>query len=226
MDTQIPQHIGFIIDGNRRWAKAKGLSVNEGHRIGAKNVETIARACFSLGIPSVTCYVFSQENWERNQKEVSFLMNLFQKSIKKYIKEFDAESIKINIIGEENKLSQPIKDLIAESRRIAPKVVKGNLNLALNYGGQSEIVSICRKIAREEKAINQENIEKNLYLANQPPVDLIIRTSGEMRLSGFLLWQSAYAEFYFCKKYWPAFTVKDLKLAIQDYTKRKRNFGK
>jgi len=226
MNNQIPRHIGFIVDGNRRWAKAKGLSINEGHRIGSKNLETIARACFSLGIPSVTFYVFSTENWKRSKREVNFLMNLFQRQIHGYIKEFGKEGIRVNVIGEKDKLTKPIKNLIAQNQQNIIKNIKGNLNLALNYGGQEEIVSACQKLVQESKAINKENIKKNLYLADQPSVDLIIRTSGEVRLSGFLLWQSAYAEFYFSKKYWPAFTGKDLKTALRNYATRKRRFGK
>lgn len=226
MNTLIPQHIGFIVDGNRRWARSKGLSVNEGHKIGAQNIETIARACFALGISSTTFYVFSTENWKRSSKEVEFLMKLFQKKIKGYIETFKKEGVKINIIGEKDKLAKPLGEIIAESQKNNIKGIKGNLNLALNYGGQAEIISICHKLLREGKNINQENIDKNLYLADQPPVDLIIRTSGERRLSGFLLWQSAYSELYFSKKYWPEFTPKDLELALEDYAQRKRRFGK
>ncbi len=226
MNTQIPQHIGFIVDGNRRWAKENGLSVNEGHDAGRKNLYVIAKSCFSLGISSVTFYVFSTENWNRSQKEIGFLMGLFEKHIKGYIKDCAKEGIKVNIIGEKNRLTDSIKKIITENQKNNIKIIKGNLNLALNYGGQDEIVSICQRLVKNGKNISKENIEKNLYLIGQPPVDLIIRTSGEVRLSGFLLWQSAYAEFYFSKKYWPAFTVKDLKLVIGDYVKRKRRFGK
>ena len=214
----LPQHIGFIVDGNRRWAKENKLSANEGHNIGRQNLYTIAKNCFTLGVSSVTFYVFSTENWERSQKEVGFLMG--------YITECAKDGIKVNIIGEKNRLTNPIQKIITENQKHTIKSIKGNLNLALNYGGQAEIISICQKLIQEGKNINQENVDKNLYLADQPPVDLIIRTSGEMRLSGFLLWQSAYSELYFSKKYWPEFTSKDLKLALSDYAKRKRRFGK
>lgn len=226
MENQIPQHIGFVVDGNRRWAKTNGLSVNDGHRAGCENIETIARACFVLGIPSVTFYVFSTENWNRNAQEVNFLMNLFKKRIAQYILKFSQENIKINIIGEKDRLSQPLKNIIAQANRKTLVTIKGNLNLALNYGGQAEIISICRKLVREGKVISKAAINRNLYLANQPPVDLIIRTSGEMRLSGFLLWQSAYAELYFSKKYWPEFNTADLQSALKDYSSRQRRFGK
>jgi len=222
----LPRHIGFIVDGNRRWARAKGMSVNEGHKRGAKNLEIIAKACFALGIPSVTFYIFSTENWQRSKLEVNFLMNLFQKQIAKYIKEFNQEDIAVNIIGEKEGLTGPIKKLIGNNRQNSIKTIKGNLNLALNYGGQDEIVSICQNLVKNNQTISRENIEKNLYLANQPPADLIIRTSGEIRLSGFLLWQSAYSELYFSKKYWPDFTPRDLQLAIREYSKRVRRFGK
>ena len=222
----LPRHIGFIVDGNRRWARAKGMSVNEGHKRGAKNLEIIAKACFALGIPSVTFYIFSTENWQRSKLEVNFLMNLFQKQIAKYIKEFNQEDIAVNIIGEKEGLTGPIKKLIGNNRQNSIKTIKGNLNLALNYGGQDEIVSICQNLVKNNQTISRENIEKNLYLANQPPVDLIIRTSGEIRLSGFLLWQSTYSELYFSKKYWPDFTPRDLQLAIREYSKRVRRFGK
>jgi len=195
--------------------------VNEGHKTGAQNIENIARVCFSLGIPSVTFYVFSTENWNRSRKEVNFLMNLFEKKINKYIQEFGKENIRVNIIGEKDKLTEPLKKIILQCRKSTIEITKGNLNLALNYGGQAEIISICRKLVREGKVINKENIEKNLYLAGQPPPDLIIRTSGEMRLSGFLLWQSAYAEFYFSNKYWPEFNANDLELALRDFLKGK-----
>lgn len=226
MNNQIPRHIGFIVDGNRRWAGTKGLSINEGHRRGAKNLEIIAKACFALGIPSVTFYVFSTENWQRSKSEVNFLMNLFQKQIAKYIKEFNQENIAVNIIGEKDGLTGPIKKLIDNSRQNSIKAIKGNLNLALNYGGQDEIVSICQNLVKAGKKISRENIEKNLYLTSQPSVDLIIRTSGEIRLSGFLSWQSAYSELYFSKKYWPDFTSRDLQLALGEYSKRARRFGK
>jgi undecaprenyl diphosphate synthase len=222
----LPRHIGFIVDGNRRWARAKGMSINEGHKKGAKNLEIIAKACFALGVPSVTFYIFSTENWQRSKLEVNFLMNFFQKQIVKYIKKFNQEDIAVNIIGEKDGLTGPIKKLIGNNRQNSIKTIKGNLNLALNYGGQDEIVSICQNLVENNQTISRENIEKNLYLANQPPVDLIIRTSGEIRLSGFLLWQSTYAELYFSKKYWPDFTPRDLQLAIGEYSKRVRRFGK
>lgn len=222
----LPRHIGFIVDGNRRWARAKGMSINEGHKKGAKNLEIIAKACFALGVPSVTFYIFSTENWQRSKLEVNFLMNFFQKQIVKYIKKFNQEDIAVNIIGEKDGLTGPIKKLIGNNRQNSIKTIKGNLNLALNYGGQDEIVSICQNLVENNQTISRENIEKNLYLANQPPVDLTIRTSGEIRLSGFLLWQSTYAELYFSKKYWPDFTPRDLQLAIGEYSKRVRRFGK
>ena len=228
----LPKHIAIIMDGNRRWAKAKGLPVALGHKEGAKTLEKIVRYAKKVGIKYITVYAFSTENWKRTEEEVSALMNLMQSYLDDYSKRADSENIKVNILGSRQGLSKKMTELIEKCM----ERTKGNtgitFNIALNYGGRDELVYAMKKIAEkvQNKEINIEDINEqlisdNLYTTAQPDPDLLIRTSGELRLSNFLPWQLAYTEFVFVEKNWPDFDEQDLDEAIEIYQKRNRKFG-
>ena len=228
----LPKHIAIIMDGNRRWAKAKGLPVALGHKEGAKTLEKIVRYAKKVGIKYITVYALSTENWKRTEEEVSALMNLMQSYLDDYSKRADSENIKVNILGSRQGLSKKMTELIEKCM----ERTKGNtgitFNIALNYGGRDELVYAMKKIAEkvQNKEINIEDINEqlisdNLYTTAQPDPDLLIRTSGELRLSNFLPWQLAYTEFVFVEKNWPDFDEQDLDEAIEKYKKRNRKFG-
>jgi undecaprenyl diphosphate synthase len=225
----VPEHIAVIMDGNRRWAKKRGLSATSGHKEGYENFKKITKACQKMGVKVLTVYAFSVENWKRSKMEVSFLMNLMAESLKKEIGLFKENNIKLNIIGQKEKLPQKTKDAIDR----AEEETKNNddlvLNIAISYGGRQEIIDAVKKIIKEKinpDKVDEKVIADHLYTANQPDPDFVIRTSGEMRLSGFLPWQTVYSELYFSEKLWPDFKEKDLKKAIAEFRRRGRRFGK
>lgn len=229
---ELPKSIAIIMDGNRRWAKEKGLPVSLGHKEGAKTLEKIVRYANHIGIKYITVYAFSTENWKRTEEEVSSLMKLFQSYLDDYSKRADSENIKVKIIGNRQGLSKKMKDSIEKCMERTKNNTGITFNIALNYGGRDEIIYAVKNIAKKvkEEAINIEDIvEKtisdNLYTKNQPDPDLLIRTSGEQRLSNFLPWQLVYTEFLFIDKYWPDFNEEDLENAIEVYKKRNRKFG-
>ena len=228
----LPQHIAIIMDGNRRWAKAKGLPVAFGHKEGAKTLEKIVRYAKKVGIKYITVYAFSTENWKRNEEEVSTLMNLMQSYLDDYSKRADSENIKVNILGSRQKLSEKMINSVEKCMEKTKNNTGITFNIALNYGGRDEIVkavkNIAQKVQNDEmklEDITEQTISDNLYTKNQPDPDLLIRTSGEIRLSNFLPWQLVYAEFVFVEKNWPDFDEKDLDEAIEIYQKRNRKFG-
>lgn len=228
----LPQHIAIIMDGNRRWAKAKGLPVAFGHKEGAKTLEKIVRYAKKIGIKYITVYAFSTENWKRNEEEVSTLMNLMQSYLDDYSKRADSENIKVNILGSRQKLSEKMINSVEKCMEKTKNNTGITFNIALNYGGRDEIVkavkNIAQKVQNDEmklEDITEQTISDNLYTKNQPDPDLLIRTSGEIRLSNFLPWQLVYAEFVFIEKNWPDFNEKDLDEAIEIYQKRNRKFG-
>lgn len=228
----LPQHIAIIMDGNRRWAKAKGLPVAFGHKEGAKTLEKIVRYAKKIGIKYITVYAFSTENWKRNEEEVSTLMNLMQSYLDDYSKRADSENIKVNILGSRQKLSEKMINSVEKCMEKTKNNTGITFNIALNYGGRDEIVkavkNIAQKVQNDEmklEDITEQTISDNLYTKNQPDPDLLIRTSGEIRLSNFLPWQLVYAEFIFIEKNWPDFNEKDLDEAIEIYQKRNRKFG-
>lgn len=227
---KIPKHLGIIIDGNRRWAKEKGLPAFEGHRRGLDNVNKIGEWCRKRGIKILTIYAFSTENWNRSKIEVSYLMRLFGKTLsKKNIKELIQKGIKLQVIGQKERLPKFLQKKIKEAEESAKNCKKGILNLAISYGGKAEIIEAVKNIIKKEipaNKITKNILNQNLWTASLPEPDLIIRTGGEMRLSNFLIWQSAYSELYFTKKYWPEFTENDLDKALDDYSQRQRRFGK
>lgn len=226
---EIPNHLAIIIDGNRRWAKKKGLSSFQGHKKGLDNVDKIGDYCVKRGIKILTLYVFSSENWKRSKKEINYLMKLFINNLtKKNIKRFNDNGIKFQAIGQKEKLPKLLQEKIKETERATKNNKKSILNLAISYGGRPEIIQAIKNIIKNKiplNKINEETIDRNLWTAGLPDPDFIIRTGGELRLSNFLTWQSAYSEFYFTKKYWPEFSEKDLEQAFQDFSQRQRKFG-
>ena len=228
----LQKHIAIILDGNRRWAKARGLTTKEGHTEGFDNLERIAKYADEIGIKYLTVYAFSTENWKRSQEEVSWLMNIFKTNIDRYLQRLDNGNIKIRIIGEKSNVP---KELVPRIEKIMKKTENNQgmvLNIAFNYGGRAELVNATKQIAQKVKdgTINLEDITEqmisdNLYTAGQPDPDLLIRTSHELRTSNFLPWQLTYTEFYFPEKNWPEFTNEDLIEAIKVYQGRNRRFG-
>lgn len=217
-------HVGIIMDGNRRWAKKHLLSSFDGHKQGVENFKEIARYSNKIGIKNLTVYAFSTENWRRTQEEVNYLLNLFEKYLTGVLEEFDIENVKIRFIGDMSKFSQKIQDLILQIEQKSCQNTGMILNIAVNYGSREEICSAIKKISPQEfnNNITEKEISNNIL---SPDLDLVIRTGGEKRLSNFMLWQSAYAELYFTDILWPDFTVHDLEDALKDYSKRTRKFG-
>lgn len=228
----LPQHIAIIMDGNRRWAREKGLDYRLGHKEGAENLKRIAKYANEIGIKYLTVYAFSTENWKRTKEEVGALMILLQKYLEEFLSSNDFDNIKINVLGDTSKLGEGLQKSITKILHETENNTGLVLNIAFNYGGRDEIVRAVRKIAEDVKEnkinvedINEQTISNSLYTAGQLEPDLLIRTSGEQRLSNFLLWQLAYTEFYFVQKYWPDFSEQDLDEAISVFEKRNRKFG-
>lgn len=231
-DVQLPEHIGIIMDGNGRWAKKRGLPRSAGHSAGAKTFRTITKYCSSIGIKYLTVYAFSTENWKRPQDEVNALMGLFKSYLEEAIRDFKDENIVVRFIGDRTAFSPELQELINENERCSADRPGMVLNIAMNYGSRDEIVRAVKNIAQqvEDKKItvsdiNDSLISSNLYTAGQPDPDLIIRPSGEYRISNFLLWQSAYTEYVIMNVLWPDFTTDMLDSAIIEYAKRNRRFG-
>ena len=228
----MPKHIAIIMDGNRRWAKSKGKPASFGHKEGAKTLEKVVRYANKIGLEYITVYAFSTENWKRAEDEVNALMMLLQNYLDDYSKRADSENIKVKILGDITVLSQGMQKSIANCMERTKNNTGITFNIALNYGGRDEILKAVKNIATQVKenkieieSINEESIANNLYTAGQPDPDLLIRTSGEIRLSNFLPWQLVYSEFLFIDKNWPDFTEEDLDNAIIEYQKRTRKFG-
>ena len=228
----LPKHIAIIMDGNRRWAKSKGIPVGLGHKEGAKTLEKIVRYAKNIGIKYITVYAFSTENWKRSKEEVSTLMNLMMSYLESYSKRADSENIKVKILGNRQELSSKMNELIQKCMERTKNNTGITFNIALNYGGRDEMIHAIKNIAKKVKEdeinvedIVEQTISDNLYTKNQPDPDLLIRTSGEVRLSNFLPWQLVYTEFVFIEKNWPDFNEKDLDKAIEIYQKRNRKFG-
>ena len=224
--TKIPYHLGIIVDGNRRWAKENGLPAFEGHRRGLKKVKEAIKWCKDRGVKILTFFVFSTENWKRPKMEVGYLMKLAQEIIENYIKEARKEKIKIRIIGQKEKLPKFLQKAIKNTEELTKNNKEMTVNFALSYGGRAEITEAIKNIVKKRippEKITEEVISKNLWTSD---LDLLIRTGKEQRLSNFLIWQVAYSELYFIKKYWPAFIEKDLDKILLDFSRRQRRFGK
>lgn len=234
MVTSSPiQHIAFIMDGNRRWAKQRNLPIIAGHQKGAETLTEIAKAAKNMGLKYMTVYAFSTENWEREKKEVDALMDLLRSYLDKGFKELKENGARILFIGERYMLAEDIRQKMEKLERETADGESVTLCVALSYGGRQEIVNAARKMAEEVKAgrlkpdeINTEVFAGNLYTGAIPDPDLLIRTSGEKRISNYLLWQTAYSEFYFSDTLWPDFSEQELKHIIEDYSKRERRYGK
>jgi len=230
---KLPQHIAIIMDGNGRWAKQKGFMRVFGHENGTKSVRTTVETCAKLGVKNLTLYAFSTENWNRPKLEVQTLMQLLVRSLKDELKTLQDNNIKLNAIGNMHQLPENIKKELAAVIEKTQNNTRMTLTLALSYGSRDEIINVVKNISQKVKnniisteAIDESIINQHLYTHNLPDVDLLIRTSGEHRISNFLLWQIAYAELYFTDVLWPDFNEEHLYKAIASYQKRERRFGK
>lgn len=228
----MPRHIGLIMDGNRRWAKSKGKPIALGHKQGAETLEKITRYANKIGLEYLTVYAFSTENWRRPKEEVEILMKLLQSYIDRFSKIADSENVRVQFLGDTTAFSEKMQKGINDCINRTKNNTGVTLNILLNYGGRTDIINSIRKICAMVKnddcdisEINEETVSANLYTQDMPDPDLIVRTSGEMRLSGFLTWQSVYSEILFIDKKWPDFSEEDLDNAIIEYQKRTRRFG-
>lgn len=229
---KIPEHVAIILDGNGRWAKSKGLPRNAGHTAGAKNVETVCQAADELGIKYLTLYAFSTENWNRPEAEVDALMNLLESYLKNCIKTASKNNMRVRVIGEIGRLSEKFQNRIKELEEASSVNTGLNLTIAINYGSRDEMIRAMKNMMQDEKAgnitideVTPELFSSYLDTKELPDPDLLIRTSGEQRLSNYLLWQLAYSEFYFTDVAWPDFHKKELEQAVYAYNKRDRRFG-
>ena len=215
-------HVAFIMDGNGRWGKKRNKGRNFGHYQGVETVKKIVSSSIKLNIPIITLYVFSSENWKRPKYEINYLFKLIKNYFSKEIKNIVNQGIKINIIGELNKLSSELKLILKKTCLVTKNNKKITVNLAVNYGSKIEILKAFKK---NKRSLNIKNIERNLYTKSMPNPDILIRTGGHRRLSNFMLWQLAYTELFFLNKLWPDFNGKDLEKIIKKYKKIKRNYG-
>ena len=230
----IPKHIVLFPDGNRRWAKQRGLPPVEGHKEGYKNLLRFCDWCKNKDVKVLTAFGFSTENWNRSKEEVDYLMKLFEKGLSEYFKKHKNDkpgergSVRVRIIGQKERLPESLQKTIAEVEKFTENNKDLQLNLAVSYGGKWDILQAIQKIVKDDvpaEKITEELFEKYLSTTVLPNPDLIIRVGGEMRLSNFVLWQAAYSELYFCKKFWPDFTEKDLDEALEEFSRRQRRFG-
>lgn len=220
-----PLHIAMIMDGNGRWAKERGLKRTAGHKKGAEVVREITTYCAKIEIKYLTLYAFSTENWERPKLEVEFLMNLLDKYLKEELKIYLENNIKFKAIGDLTRFSKALQTRILKTEEATKQATGLTQVLALNYGSKDEIIRAIKKLNEKELEVNEESLESCLDTAGMPPVDIMIRTSGEVRLSNYLLWQNAYSEMFFTQTYWPDFTESELDDIISDFLKRERRFG-
>ena len=221
----IPNHLAIIMDGNGRWATEKGLNRTKGHEEGAKTVRKITTHCAKIGIKYLTLYAFSTENWSRPKLEVEFLMKLLEKYFKSELSVYLENNIKFKAIGDLSKFSQRLQKIIQETEEKTSHCTGLTQVLALNYGSRDEITRAVKKLQNKNLEITEKNIENHLDTAGVPDVDLLIRTSGEVRVSNYLLWQIAYAEMFFTNTYWPEFTPYELDDILSDFNTRERRFG-
>ena len=227
-EKNIPAHIGIIMDGNRRWARERNLSIAEGHLKGYEKLKSTVSWFFSRGVKVLSFFVFSTENWNRAQEEVNYLMKLLSRAIAEEGESAQKNGYKILISGRIDELPGDLPEICYEAVNKTKGGQSGTLNICLNYGGRAEIVDAARKMIKNNIEVDQVHegmVRKYLYNGDLPDIDVIVRTSGEQRLSGFQLWQSAYSELIFLKKYWPDFEEYDVDLVLSEYAKRRRRFG-
>lgn len=229
LPEKIPQHIAIIMDGNGRWAQSRGLPRLAGHRAGTENLREILEASAEFGIKYLTIYAFSTENWDRPETEVTGLMRLFTTMFKRELKNLHENGVQLRHIGKLDRIDPALQQQVTEAIELTKNNDRLILNVAFNYGGRDEIIHAIREIIRDKrkpKEINSELINQYLYTTDSPDPDLIIRTSGELRASNFLIWQGAYSEWYFPTTYWPDFGKEELRKALFDYSERDRRFGR
>lgn len=226
--TIVPSHLGIILDGNRRWAKANGKRTSTGHRRGADVLKNLSIELFDRGVDVVSAFVFSTENWKRKASEVDFLMRLFIKLVDSFLSDFKSRNVKIKIIGSRENLNPKVLEAINRAEQQTANNTGGTLALCFNYGGQEEIVAATKKMILDgvdPNKIDTKKLSDYTYSSDLPDIDLLVRTSGERRLSGFMLWRSPYAELSFIDKNWPDMTMADFDKIFADYSKRHRRFG-
>lgn len=227
--SPIPHHIGIIMDGNGRWAQQHGLPRLEGHRAGTENIRRVLRACGELGVKVVTIYAFSTENWYRPRDEVRGLMGILERVLEEEVENLHREGVRLRHLGELEGLSDRLRGAVLRAMELTKDNTRLTLNVAFNYGGRAEIIQAVREIVEDgvdPSSIDEDLFSAYLYTAGLPDPDLIIRTGGEMRLSNFLIWQSAYAEYYSTPTYWPDFDKQELTKALQAFAQRERRFGR
>ena len=226
--AELPRHVGFVIDGNRRWAKQHGLPAYEGHLAGYNSLKDVLLETLRCGVKYASAYVFSTENWKRSEEEVGHLMKLFVKMLEADVSVFLDNNIRLRVIGSRDDLSDALIKVIDNAEEKTRNLTGGELLLCLNYGGHLEIADAVKKIVQSgvtAEDVTPELIAQNLYAPEVPPCDLIVRTSGEQRLSNFMLWRAAYSELMFIEKNWPDMTIKDVEFILEEYKKRNRRFG-
>lgn len=227
-ESTTPQHVGFIVDGNRRWAKKHGLPTYEGHLAGYNAIQDIAKATFDAGVKYVSAYIFSTENWKRSEEEVGKLMGLVLKLLTSDLPVFDKNNIKLRVLGSRVGVDERIVKAIDEAEARTANNTAGTLAVCFNYGGHLEITDAVKKIVQsgiKPEDINEDIVSQNIYAPEVPPVDVIVRTSGEQRISNFMLWRAAYSEMIFLNKPWPDMTKEDVSYVLKEYAKRSRRFG-
>jgi len=222
----LPVHLGFIVDGNRRWARERGLPTLEGHRRGLVKVEKVAEECFGRGVKFASFYVFSSENWSRSKEEVGYLMKIVLLETKRLAKKMQKKNVKLVILGSRERVSKEVLAAVDEAEEITADCTGGTMGVCFDYGGREEIVQAARKLAERSEKISEEGITKHLYRPEMPDCDMIVRTGGEQRISGFMLWRAAYSEFLFLDKKWPDMTKEDVGGILAEYARRNRRFGK
>lgn len=228
MTQTVPNHVGLILDGNRRWAKAKGLPALEGHRRGYKTLKEILDVALDRGVKYVSVFIFSTENWNRSKEESGYLMSLAVSMLAKDVKEVHKKNVRIQWLGSRERLSEKLQKSFRDAEELTRGNTRGTLALCFNYGGQREIAEAVQAIVAKgvpAENITEETVAEHLYHPEIPPVDLVVRTSGEHRTSNFMLWRAAYSELYFVDKMWPDFSEQDFDEALADYAKRARRFG-
>lgn len=224
----VPRHVGYIVDGNRRWAKKHGLPTYEGHLAGYNTLKDILRATVDMGVEYVSLYAFSTENWKRGEGETGKLMKLALRLFKTDLNELLEEDIRLRVLGTTDGLSEEVEKAARQAEEATAHCTRATVALCFNYGGQREIVDAVRTLVAQgasAQEITEKSIAANLYAPDVPPVDIVVRTSGEERLSNFMLWRVAYSEMLFVEKYWPDMTKEDVEIIIDEYQKRSRRFG-
>ena len=225
-NINLPKHVGIIMDGNGRWANARGKNRSYGHKAGSDNVEKVVTHAFERGVKVISLYAFSAENWARPKEEVDELMRLLKVYFGKFIKKFTKKGVKLVVMGDVSVLPQELQKIIKDGQEQTKDYTQHVLNIGMNYGGRQEIVTAVNKLLDDGKPVTIEGISQNLYTADMGEPDLIIRTGGELRLSNFMLFQGAYSELYFTDVLWPDFSPEDFDRALTDFSGRKRRFGK